>query len=364
MTLPPSLQERLGLRIPLIQAPMAGGGDTPAMGLAVANAGGVGFLGCAYRDAATIAADAQTIRRGGNGCFGINLFAPRPCPASPDVAPALRFIAPYYAELGLPPPVDPSTKTTALDFDRQVAAMLDSGARVFSFTMGVMPAHIIAAAKARSMLVIGTATTVAEAITLEQAGVDAVIAQGMEAGGHRGSFDNIAAATMIGTIALVPQIVDAINIPVIAAGGLGDGRGLAAALALGAELVQIGTAFLACAESGIPRVYKQAMARAGISDTAITTAFSGRPARGISNRLMRAASKAGAEAILPFPLQNDLTRSLRQAAARQEKAEYLSLWCGQGVGMIKAEAEPPTIAACIKTMMDQARKAHHRLSLL
>ena len=182
------------------------------------------------------------------------------------------------------------------------------------------------------MFLIGTATTVEEAIALEKAGVDAVVTQGSEAGGHRATFGADFDAGLVGTISLVPQVVDAVTAPVIASGGIMDGRGIAAALALGASAVQLGTAFLTCDEAGVPEVYKKAILQAREHETRLTRAFSGRPARGIVNRFMTEFESGDASrSILPFPLQNELTRSLRKAAAKQGRAEFLSLWAGQGV---------------------------------
>ena len=195
------------------------------------------------------------------------------------------------------------------------------------------------------MFLMGTATNVEEAVALERAGVDAVVAQGAEAGGHRGTFAGDVDAGMVGTIALVPQIADAVKVPVIASGGIMDGRGIAAALALGASGVQMGTAFLACDEAGIPEAYKQAILAARESDTRVTRAFSGRPARGIVNRFMTEVERgAGADAILPFPLQNALTRPLRAAAAKAGRAEFLSLWAGQGVRLARRESAASLVA--------------------
>jgi nitronate monooxygenase len=182
-------------------------------------------------------------------------------------------------------------------------------------------------------------------VTLEKAGVDAVIAQGGEAGGHRGTFAAEFQAAMIGTMALVPQVVDAVGVPVIASGGIMDGRGVAAALALGASAVQMGTAFLTCAEAGIPEAYKQAILMAHEHQTRVTRAFSGRPARGIVNRFMQEVERAGApEGVLPYPFQNRLTRPLRNAAARQNRAEFLSLWAGQGVRLARRQPAADLVA--------------------
>jgi nitronate monooxygenase len=256
----------------------------------------------------------------------------------------------------LPAPALPAS--AGYSFDEQLAAALESGAWVFSFTFGVLAAGTIAAIKARGLFLIGTATTVAEAVALEQAGVDAVVAQGSEAGGHRGTFVGAFETGMVGTIALVPQMVDAVRVPVIASGGIMDGRGIAAALALGASAVQMGTAFLTCDEAGIPEAYKQAILAAHEDQTRLTRAFSGRPARGIANRFMTEDERSdAAETILPFPLQNALTRPLRNAAAQQGRAEFLSLWAGQGVRL--ARRQPA--ASLIARLVDEAEMVVGRL---
>jgi nitronate monooxygenase len=190
----------------------------------------------------------------------------------------------------------------------------------------------------------GTATTVAEARELEGAGVDAIELQASEAGGHRGSFAGDFTASMIGTMALVPQAADAVAVPVVASGGIMDGRGVAAALALGAAAVQLGTAFLTCEESGVPDAYKAAILAARAEETRVTRAFSGRPARGIVNRFMAEIDAAGPAAILPFPLQNALTRPLRSAAGQRGRADFLSLWAGQGLGLARREPAAALVA--------------------
>jgi len=230
-------------------------------------------------------------------------------------------------------------------FDQQFAAALESGASVFSFTFGELPASAIEGSKARNMFLIGTATTVEEALALEKSGVDAIVAQGSEAGGHRGTYRGDFASGMVGGISLVPQIVDAVRIPVIASGGIMDGRGIVAALALGASAVQMGTAFLTCDEAGIPDAYKEAILAAHEDQTRMTRAFSGRPARGIVNRFMTEIEfKADDDAILPFPLQNSLTRPLRTEASKQGRAEFLSLWSGQGVRLARRQSASEFVA--------------------
>jgi nitronate monooxygenase len=338
------LMKRLGMPHPIIQAPLAGGGDTPALVAAVCNGGGLGFIGAAYLTPEQIANASREVRARTSKPFGINLFAPQPATVlTSDPNPALQRIAPFFAELGLPPPVMPQRLHDA--FNEQLAAALESGASVFSFTLGMLPNNAVEAIKTRGMFLIGTATTVEEAVALAKASVDAIVAQGSEAGGHRATFAGEFDSGMIGTISLVPQVVDAVTVPVIASGGIMDGRGIAAALALGASAVQLGTAFLTCDEAGIPEVYKKAILNAREHETRLTCAFSGRPARGIVNRFMSEfEANGGSDAILPFPLQNDLTRPLRAAAAKQERAEFLSLWAGQGVRLARRRMAAEVIA--------------------
>jgi len=340
------LTRRLGLYHPVIQAPLAGGGDTPALVAAVCEAGALGFVGASYLTPLQIAETSRAVRAQTARPFGINLFAPLPAPEAPrEPGPALKRLEPFYAELGLPRPELPTVKADS--FGEQLAAALESGASVFSFTFGVLPTEALEAIKARGMFVIGTATTVEEAVSLETAGVDAVVTQGSEAGGHRSTFAGSFEAGLVGTMALVPQVVDAVTVPVIASGGIMDGRGIAAALALGAHAVQMGTAFLTCHEAGIPDAYKEAILTAHEDETRLTRAFSGRPARGIVNRFMTEIDST-VESILPFPLQNALTRPLRSAAAKQGRAEFLSLWAGQAVRLARRQSAADLIARLVK----------------
>jgi nitronate monooxygenase len=349
---------RLNMIYPVIQAPLAGGGDTPQLVAAVGEAGALGFIGAAYLTPQQILDVSRAVRGLTARPFGVSLFAPQPAPAGPkDPRPALERVAPFYAELELPPPQAP---TLAVDsFAEQLAAALESGAAAFSFTFGILPASAVDAIKARGMFLFGTATTVDEAVALERAGVDAVVTQGAEAGGHRGSFAAEFEAGMVGTISLVPQVVDAVRVPVAASGGIMDGRGIAAALAFGADAVQMGTAFLTCDEAGIPDAYKEAILNAREHETRLTRAFSGRPARGIVNRFMTEIERSGdSDAILPFPLQNALTRPLRSAAAKRGRAEFLSLWAGQGVGLARRQSAAQLIAR----LAGEADAVVHRLT--
>jgi nitronate monooxygenase len=352
-----ALLRRIGIEHPILQAPMAGGATTPALVSAVSDAGAFGFIGAAYFTPEQILEQARSVRARTERPFGINLFVPVPQTAArTNVQPALAALAPYHAELGLPEPTVPAL--TIQDFDEQLAAAAESGATVFSFTFGLLPELSMRAVRSRGMLVVGTATTVEEAVALERSGVDAVVAQGSEAGAHRGTFGSASfEAALIGTMALVPQVVDAVRVPVIASGGIMDGRGIAAALALGATAVQMGTAFLLADESGIPDGYKEAIAGARETDTRVTRAFSGRAARGLANRFMDEVEARGAAANLGYPVQNALTRPLRSAAAKQNRPELLSLWAGQGLRL----AQRAPAAAIVRRLVTETDAVLHRL---
>jgi nitronate monooxygenase len=354
----------LQVQHPILQAPLAGGGDTPELVAAVCNAGGLGFIGAAYLDPQQILEAARSVRTKTSRPFGVNLFAPQAVPqSSANVGRAIQHLAPYFAELGLPAPAAPAKPHYS--FAEQLAAALESGAAVFSFTFGPIPPDALRALHSRGFLIAGTATTVEEAMLLEKSGVDAIVVQGAEAGGHRGTFTGDFERGMVGTISLVPQVVDAVKVPVIASGGIMDGRGIAAALALGASAVQLGTAFLTCHEAGIPDCYKDSILHAHEDQTRVTRAFSGRPARGIQNRFMTEVDIDGT-AILPFPLQNALTRPLRGAAAKQGRPEFLSLWAGQGVRLARRQSAAELVArlareieAVIASLTQSARSASH-----
>jgi nitronate monooxygenase len=322
----------LGVEIPVIGAPMAGGPSTPELVAAVSNAGGLGSLGAAYLPPEQIHAAVTAVRALTDRPFAVNLFAGGIETRSVEPGPMLALLAPLHERYELPPPQPPPAAVDS--FPAELDAALASGAPILSFTFGLPDDATIARLRAAGRVVIGTATTVREALRCEAAGCDAIVAQGAEAGAHRGTFLVPFEAGMVGTIALVPQIVDRVRVPVIAAGGIVDRRGAAAARALGASGVQCGTAFLDTVEAGTSVPHRHALEAAADDETVITRAFSGRPARGLSNALQRAVD-AHAEAILPFPLQNALTRPLRAAAAKAHDAEYLSLWAGQAAALMK-----------------------------
>ncbi|MFY3385770.1 NAD(P)H-dependent flavin oxidoreductase [Paracidovorax sp. MALMAid1276] len=362
---PTPLTTRLGLVLPLIQGPMTGS-DTPALAAAVSAAGGLGMLGCGMRSPAAMAEAAADVRRRTDRPFGMNLFVQAtPVPDEATVQAALQRLAPFYAEFGLVPQ---RPAQWCEDFAAQFEALVAARPAVASFTFGILTAAQVARLQAVGSCVIGTATTVAEARAWVAVGADAVCASGMEAGGHRGTFlspgDDAAPppagpsvddfeASMLGTLTLVRQCVDALpSTPIIAAGGIMDGRGMAGAQALGAQAVQMGTAFLTCPESAIGPAYRAALTQAGPTDTRTTRVFSGRPARGIVNRMMEAL-KADERSVPPYPVQNALTGALRRASAEAGRADHLSLWAGQGVAGVR----PMPAADLVATLAAEWRAA-------
>jgi nitronate monooxygenase len=321
----------MGIQHPFVLAPMAGGPSTPALCAAVSEAGGLGSYGGAYLTPAKLREEIRAIRAATSRPFAVNLFADDGVSADEaTLAAAQRALARYRAELDLPPA--PPAAVHLPPPAALAAVLLEERVPVFSFTFGIPPAEMLDACRKAQMATMGTATTVAEARALEQAGVDFICAQGAEAGGHRGTFDRDVEPPLIGTMALVPQIVDAVRVPVIAAGGIMDGRGFAAALALGASAVSLGTAFLRCPEAGTSAPYRAALRDARDDATVITRAFSGRAARGLANRFTREMASAP---LAPYPVQNALTRELRTAAAQRGNSGFLSLWAGQGAALAR-----------------------------
>jgi nitronate monooxygenase len=328
------LLNSLGIQHPIIQGPLGGGPSTPELVAAVSSAGGLGSLGAAYMTPDQITDAIQRIRSLTAQPFSVNLFAGGwDANVQADPAPMLEILSEIHQTLGLPPPTAPMPSPDP--FPSQFEAVLDARPPIFSFTFGIPDRDAMARLKARGITILGTATTVEEARLLEQAGVDAMVAQGAESGAHRGTFAGAFEASMVPTLDLVLGITNAVQAPVIAAGGIMDGRDITAAMRPGASAAALGTAFLACPESGASEVYKQAILSAHQGTTVITRAFSGRPARGLPNAFIQ--KLAGREsAILPYPLQNALTRAMRTAAGKQRRPEFLSLWAGTGVARARA----------------------------
>jgi nitronate monooxygenase len=335
MTLSTRLTQALGLAHPLVQAPMAGGMTTPALVAAVSNAGGLGSFAAATLAPDAIRAQVAAIRAATDKPFAVNLFVLSPVQAKDsEIEFANAQLAKYRLELGLENNGAVPAKW-AEDFEAQFETVLDLAPPVFSSTFGAIGNRKTAALKARGVFVVGTATNVAEAKLLAEQGVDAIVAQGGEAGGHRGTFVGPFEDSLTGTMALVPQIVDAVAVPVIAAGGIMDGRGLAAALALGAEAAAMGTAFLAATEAGTHPVHRAALANASDTATMVTRAFSGRPARGIRNRYMTEMA-AVADRMPAYPVANAMTGAIRARAAERGDGGLMSLWAGQGAPLVLA----------------------------
>jgi nitronate monooxygenase len=324
-----SFLQKLGIKIPIIQAPMAGGLSTVALAAAVGNAGGLGSLAAAYLKPEQILDDFRKARALTDKPLNINLFAggyePKPVP---DTTSMLSLLSEIHQVMKLPPPVLPAPQPDP--FPDQIEAVLEARPEIFSFTFGVPSPEAMKCLREKGILVMGTATTVAEGQALEKAGVDAIVAQGAEAGAHRGTFLASFESSMVPVQELVPAICRAVSVPVIASGGLMDGRDVARAFDLGADAAQLGTLFLLCPEAGTPTAHRQALLSTRADTTLVTRVFSGRSARALRNTFIEKLEGREGD-ILPFPMQNSLTRPMRSAAAKAGEAGYLSLWAGQGV---------------------------------
>jgi nitronate monooxygenase len=298
-----------------------------SLSVAVANAGGLGACGALMMKPDEIRIWSDEFRRGSHGEFQINLWLPEPPPERDSELEEQQRA--FLSEWG--PPVPPEAGDPSLpDFDAQCQAILTIRPKVISSIMGLYSDAFVSEMKARGIFWFAAATTVPEAKAAESAGADAVVAQGMEAGGHRGAFHaDVAERQMVGLIALLPQVVDAVSVPVIAAGGIADGRGIAAALVLGASAVQIGTGFLRCPEAKMPRAYADRLVRTEAHETMITRAFSGRPGRSVATTYVSAAHAPNAPPPAPYPVQRGLTRAMRDAAQQAGDAERMQLWAGQ-----------------------------------
>lgn len=321
--------ERFGLRVPVLMGPMAGS-SPPALAAAVASAGGLGACGATLMDAPAIAGWSAAFRACSDAPFQINIWIPGPkLPVEPA---AVQRISALLAERGVD--LGPANEAVPPNFADQCAAIVAARPRVASSIMGIYPLDIIAAFEREGIAWFANVTTLVEARAAEAAGADAVVVSGVEAGGHRGSFDPAAAERQSGTLfALLPIVADAVSIPVVAAGGIADGRGLAAALTLGASAVQIGTALLRAPEAETAAVWSDAIARALPEDTVLTRAFSGRLARAIRNRWTEAV---GGDALL-FPAQRHATVHLRSLATQSGDASIMQMWAGQAASLARAD---------------------------
>lgn len=329
------LRALLDIDVPIIQGPFGGGLSSVELTAAVSAAGGLGSYGVHHLGPDAIAQVAADVRARTDRPFALNLWisaadAPEEWLTDERHAALVAALQPYYDELGVEAPVRP--ERVAVDVAAQTAAVLAAAPAVYSFVFGVPDGTVLDAMRERSITTVGTATTVEEAVALDEAGVDAVVATGFEAGGHRVSWLDGAQESLHGTLALVPQVVDAVGVPVIAAGGIADGRGVAAALALGAHGVQVGTAFLATRESAAGDAHRALLGAPGTPRTVLTRAYTGRLARGIPNRLLD--ELAGVEPA-PYPFQGYYLGPLKRAAIEQGRTDLLSLWSGQAAPLVR-----------------------------
>ncbi|MBA3537668.1 MAG: nitronate monooxygenase [Tatlockia sp.] len=327
-----SLIEKLGIQFPIIQAPMAGGATTPELVAAVSNSGGLGSLGAAYMSADAIRKAIIKIRELTDKPFAVNLFIPNEHHASSEqIIRSCHFIEKACPELKFK--IEPKGRPYTQSFEEQITVLVEEKIPVFSFIFGLPPMSWLSKLSTNSVT-IGTATNVAEALILEQAGIDMIVAQGSEAGGHHGTFIGKTEDSLIGLKRLLPQLIAHLKIPVIAAGGIMNGRAIKASLMLGASAVQMGTVFLTCKESGIHSKYKEALLATTADDSVLTAAFSGRLARGLRNKFIdRLATHP--ESILPYPIQNAMTSSMRSEAAKQNCTDFMSMWAGQSAYLCK-----------------------------
>ena len=343
------------LPIPIVQAPMAGA-SSPEMALAVSRSGALGSIAGAAFTPDEIEASAAMVRGATDAPFAMNLLVS--APAAPDAAAldeALERLRPWYDELGAPLPDRPNR--FAHDFSAQLDAVTRAAPALASFAFDLIDRDAIAALKAAGSYVVGTANTVAEARAWAEAGADGICAQGMEAGGHRGNFLAETEASLVGTLPLTAAILAAVDLPVIAAGGIMDGRGVAAALALGASAAQMGSAFLLADQAITGPIWQRAIGEAPDDPTRLTRAFSGRHARGLENRFMREMRPVEYE-VPAYPVQNRLTQPLRAAAAAANRPELMSLWAGQAVKL----ARPGDAGEMVRRWWAEAQEAARALA--
>ncbi len=324
----------LGIRLPILLSPMAAA-CPPSLSIAVANAGGLGACGALLMEPEAIKAWSAEFRQQSKGEFQLNLWIPGPVPVRDfELEKQQRE---YLAAWG--PPVPPEAgDAVRMDFEAQCQAMVAVAPKAVSSIMGLYTPAFVSELKAHGILWFATATTVAEARASEAAGADVIIAQGMEAGGHRGAFHaDQAECQMVGLIALLPQVVDAVAVPVIATGGIADARGVAAALILGASAVQIGTGFLRSPEAKMHPAYADRLAQTEAHETMVTSAFTGRPGRSVATAYVRASRARNVPPPAPYPVQRGLTRAMREDARKAGDAERMQLWAGQAAALAQAE---------------------------
>jgi nitronate monooxygenase len=352
------LCDLLGIRYPIVQAPMAGGHTTPELAAAVTNAGGLGMLAGTGIPPAKLRQMIQATRALTAGPIGVNFLIPAPAEGNRDVAAAQRFLDRFRDELGLPPG-SPDVNPPPPPLDEQLAVVFAERVPILSFALGD-PGPYVERAHAAGCRVVATVTTVAEARRVASEGVDVIVAQGAEAGGHQSTFTpgERGEVPLVGTMALVPQVMDAVRVPVVASGAIMDGRGVVAALALGAAGVQMGTRFLLSREGGTSPTHRTALIAANETDAVMTRAFTGRAARGLRNRFVAEYEQGGIEPLV-WPLQRAAAQDIYTEAQRRGQGEYMPLWSGQGLRLATREQGAAEIVA---ELVAQARAEIARLS--
>lgn len=352
-----AVARRFDLDRPIVQGPFGGGHSSVDLVVAVSEAGGLGSFGAHHLDAARIAEVATAIRARTGRPFALNLWLPFDGSEDPTIdddayARHADLLAPFYAELGIEPPPRPDRFLPR--FEDQMEAVFDARPAAFSFVFGVPAPTILDRCRTLGIATIGAATTVDEAVALDRAGIDLIVATGFEAGGHRVAFLRPPEEGLTGGLSLIPQVVDAVRAPVIAAGGIADGRGILAALALGAQAVQIGTAFLACEESNADALHRERLFGDGDRRTDLTRAFSGRLARGLVNGLMERL-RGRNQVLAPYPVQGWLTGAMRRAAIAQGRTDLMSLWAGQSTPLLRHRTAASLMAALVEDVENRLR---------
>jgi len=325
--------KRIGIRTPILLAPMAGA-SAPSLSIAVSNAGGLGSCGVLLMQPDEILAWSREVRSNSNGAFQLNVWIPDPAPVRDQEHEAK--VREFLAQWGPEVPKEAGDAAPP-DFDSQLSAMLEVSPPILSSIMGLYPSHFVEKMKKRGILWFANISTVAEARAAEAAGADVIVAQGSEAGGHRGCFSaQDAVATQVGLFALLPAVVDAVRLPVVATGGIADARGVAAALMLGASAAQIGTGFLRCPEAKIHPAWADALGRAAPEDTIVSRVFSGRAGRSLTTEYVRAATAKSAPEPAPYPVQRGLSASMRAEGGKVGDVHRMQAWSGQSAGLAKA----------------------------